>query len=70
VFCKYVIDVPRNILKNVYKKILCFLLAPGGAASFAAGVRRQRYSVSRDDDGKNALYYCSKKETNVTFKVW
>lgn len=53
------------LLKDVSKKALCFLLAPGGAASFAAGVRRQRYSVSRDDDGKNALCYCSKKKKQM-----
>ena len=31
------------------KNTLYFLLAPGGAASFDAGVRLQRYSGSRDD---------------------
>lgn len=58
-------DVPRNILNDAYKKTLCFLLAPGGAASFAAGVRRQRYSASRDDEGKNALCYCFKKKKQM-----
>jgi hypothetical protein len=54
-------------LKDAHKNTLYFLLAPGGAASFAAGVRRQRYSVSRDDDGKNALCYCSKKRNKCNF---
>ena len=37
--------------KNTFlsKNTLSCLLAPGGAASFADGVRQERYSGSRDD---------------------